>query len=79
MTEPVAILAITPADLTWLLRNLTIEIIASLDDTADPQRRLTAQRLRRVAAGLRQMDETSLSPPLHRVVMDLADQIDTAP
>lgn len=80
MTEPPTILSLTAADLTWLLRELTIEIVAACsDDAEDPQRRITAARLRRISEALRERDERALSAPLRRVLIDLAAEIDQTP
>jgi hypothetical protein len=78
MTEPAAptILAVIAADLTLLLSNLTIEIVAACSEGDDPQSRQLCQRLRRIADTLRAMDEASHSPMLHRVLCDVADRID---
>lgn len=71
-----AVLSITAADLTLLLSNLTIEIVAACSEGDDPQSRQLCQRLRRIADTLRAVDEASHSPMLHRVLCDVADRID---
>jgi len=80
MTEGApALLSLTAADLTFVLRNLTIEIVAACSEADDPQSRQLCQRLRRIADRLGEMQERAHSPMLKAVIRDLAEAIDPTP
>jgi hypothetical protein len=70
---------LTHEDLTWLLRNLTMEIVGACSAEDDPAGQAISARLRRIADGLRQMAEPALSPALRRIVAQLADELDQDP